>query len=91
MYILGYLIRTTLIYTIDITITLMFIGAIMSWIAPMSDNRFLVFVRQITSALVYPVRRIMTRFEFARTSPIDLSFTVTLLILYMLQEVLMRL
>lgn len=89
MYILGYLVRTTLIFAIDIILTLMFISAVMSWIAPMSGNRFAVFLQGVTDAVTYPVRRIMMRMEFARSFPIDLSFTVTALILFMLQSLLM--
>ena len=88
MYILGYLVRTTLIFAIDIILTLMFISAIMSWISPTTDNSFLLFVRQIVDWVVYPVRRVMMRFEFARALPIDLSFTVTALLLFVIQAVL---
>ena len=88
MYILAYLVETTLIFAIDIILTMMFISAISSWIAPASDSRFLVFIRQISDAVVYPVRRIMMRFEFARVLPIDISFTTTALLLYILQMIL---
>lgn len=89
MYIFSYLVRTTLIFAIDVILTLMFISAVMSWIAPASSNRFMVFVRGVVDAVTYPVKRIIMRSETARMFPIDLSFTITAIILFVLQSLLM--
>lgn len=86
MYILGYLVKTTLFFAIDIVLVLMFIVAILSWIAPTLDHPVVVFIRQVVDAVIYPVRRVMMRFEFVRSCPIDLSFTATALLLILLQS-----
>lgn len=88
MYILGYIVRTTLFYAIDVVLLMMFIYAIMSWIAPDMDNPFMRFIHNVVDFLVTPVRSILERLEFARTFPIDLSFTVTWLLLFVLQALL---
>lgn len=88
MDILGYLVRTTLYIAIDITLVLMFIVAVLSWVAPVLDHPVVIFIRRVVDAVIYPVRRFMMRFEFVRSCPIDLSFTVTALLLILLQSVL---
>ena len=67
MDILGYLVRTTLYIAIDITLVLMFIVAVLSWVAPVLDHPVVIFIRRVVDAVIYPVRRFMMRFEFVRS------------------------
>ena len=85
MDILTYLIRTTLIFAIDVVLMMMFIHAIMSWIAPDNGHKIMIFINNFVDLLTSPVRSILMRFEFARSFPIDLSFTLTWLLLFAVQ------
>lgn len=85
MYILGYLVRTTLYIAIDAVILMMFIHAIMSWISPGSNNAIMRFIGTVVGFVVIPVRLLLSRFEAINNLPIDLSFTITWLLLMMLQ------
>lgn len=85
MYILLYLVKTTLCFAIDVVIIMMFIHAIMSWISPDNDSRIMIFISNVVDVVVSPVRAILSRFEALRSFPLDISFTVTWLLLILLQ------
>ncbi len=62
---------------------LMLVRAVMSWFPP-SDGRggpIRAFVYSLTEIFVMPVRALLDRFEWARRSPIDISFLLTFLLL----------
>ena len=65
---------------------LMLVRAVMSWFPP-SDGRggpIRTFVYSLTEVFIMPVRALLDRFEWARRSPLDISFLITFLLLSLL-------
>ena len=60
---------------------LMFARAIMSWFAPDEDNRFTQFLFAVTEPFLYPIRKILSKFNFFQNIPIDMSFMAAMIIL----------
>ena len=74
---------STVVLLIDALQFMMLIRAILSWFPP-SDGRGGVirnFVYTVTEFFIAPVRTFLDRFDWARRSPLDLSFLVTFLLL----------
>ena len=74
---------STMILLIDVLQFMMLIRAILSWFPP-SDGRGGVirnFVYTVTEFFIAPVRAFLDRFDWARHSPLDISFLVTFLLL----------
>ncbi|MBE6560031.1 MAG: YggT family protein [Ruminococcaceae bacterium] len=67
---------------------LMFARAIFSWLPVDEDSPIPMFLHAVTEPFILPVRAILERFEFFASSPIDLSFFVTFLLLSALQSLL---
>ena len=68
---------------------IMLVHAVMSWFPP-SDGKggpIRTFIGFVTEIFVSPVRALLERFEWARRSPIDISFFVTFLLLSILSTV----
>ena len=86
MYILGDLAGIFLASVIDILLVIMLVSAVMSWIAPMTDHPVMNFINGITEVLVRPMRKLLMRFEFVRTFPLDLSFYLTSVVLVILRS-----
>lgn len=61
--------------------TLMILRALLSWIMPPDANQVTRFLYNVTEPIIEPVRRILGRFEFFRSCPIDLTFLAALLII----------
>lgn len=66
----------------------MFLRAVLSWIMPPDSNKVTVFLYNITEPVIHPVRSFLSRFEFIRNFPIDISFLVVLIILEFVQRLL---
>lgn len=81
MDVIWYLIRITVSGAIDILMLIMLVQAIMSWFSPMPESKIGIFVYNVTEFFVAPVRALLSRFSFVRSCPIDISFSVTYLIL----------
>lgn len=67
---------------------LMFARAILSWLPIDEDSPTLTFLHAATEPFILPVRSILERFEFFASSPLDLSFFVTFLLISFLQSIL---
>ncbi len=67
---------------------MMFIRAIMSWIGPDSDGPMMRFLYVVTEPLIAPVRALLDRVPGLSAMPFDISFTVTYLILVIVQMML---
>lgn len=67
---------------------LMFARAIFSWIQPDEGNKLYSFLLYATEPVIVPVRALLDRFESIRNMPIDISFTVAWLLLYVVQMLL---
>ena len=79
------LIKTVVLSLLRIEMLLMFFRAILQWI-PVSDKLCMI-VEAVTEPLVAPVRRIVDRLMPKSATPIDISFIVTYMILYILELV----
>lgn len=76
----------TVVVLIDTLQFMMLIRAILSWFPP-SDGRGGVirnFVYAVTEVFIAPVRGFLDRYDWARRSPLDISFLVTFLLLSLL-------
>lgn len=60
---------------------MMIFRALLSWIMPPDANQVTRFLYSFTEPIIEPIRRILGRFEFFRSCPIDLSFLATLILL----------
>ena len=67
---------------------LMFARAILSWLPLDEGNPILTFLHAVTEPFILPVRALLERIEFFASSPIDLSFFITFLLLSFLQSLL---
>ena len=88
MLIIGLTIRYIILSVIDILSLLMLIRSLLSWIMPYPEGRWVGMLYNFTDVLVTPVRRLLSRFEFVRRCPIDLSFLATFMLLSLLRTVL---
>ena len=68
----------TLLYALQF---LMFGRAIMSWFSPDEDNKIAQFLFVVTEPLVYPLRKLLQKFDFFNNIPIDMSFMFAMIIL----------
>jgi uncharacterized protein YggT (Ycf19 family) len=59
----------------------MFGRAIMSWFSPDEDNKIAQFLYVVTEPFVYPLRKLLQKFEFFNNMPIDMSFMFAMIIL----------
>ena len=75
----------TLLYTMQL---LMFGRALTSWFSQDEDSKISRFLFAATEPFVYPIRKLLSKFEFFNNVPIDMSFIVALLILMITTTVL---
>lgn len=68
--------------------TALFLRAILSWFMREWDNKFMQALCTLTEPVLMPMRKLLSRFEFVRSFPIDLSFIATWLALDIIQVVL---
>ena len=83
---MGYIVGSVLGMVIDVLLVFMLVSAVMSWIAPMTDHPVMNFINGITEVLVRPMRKLLSRFEFVRSFPLDLSFYLTSVVLVILRS-----
>lgn len=65
--------------------TMMFLRAILSWFPISEDSAILRFIYTVTEPIILPVRLLLSRFPAFQDLPIDLSFSITFLLLFLLQ------
>ena len=65
--------------------TAMFLRAILSWFIQDPENKFLLILAMVTEPFIIPVRMLLMRFEAVQRSPVDISFFVTYLLIWILQ------
>ncbi len=66
----------------------MFVRAIISWMPIEDDNPILQFTFAVTEPVIIPVRMLLERSAFFASSPIDISFFLTFILLSILQSIL---
>ena len=67
---------------------LMFGRAIMSWFSPDEDNKIAQFLYVVTEPFVYPIRKLLNKFDFFNNIPIDMSFMFAMFILIICTSIL---
>jgi YggT family protein len=63
----------------------MLIRAILSWFPQAADSAFGDLIATVTEPVVAPIRALADRFGWFRNSPIDFSFMIAYLLLFVLQ------
>lgn len=66
----------------------MFLRAILSWFVRDEESVLMGLLAMVTEPAIIPVRGILMRFRFVRECPIDLSFMVTFMLVFFLQQLL---
>jgi uncharacterized protein YggT (Ycf19 family) len=67
---------------------MMFARALLSWFPFDEDSAVLRFLAAATEPFILPVRAILERFEFFASSPLDMSFFITFILISILQSML---
>ncbi len=80
-----YIVSTVASLLISFLQLMMLIRAIMSWFPADDDNVILRFAYAVTEPFIYPVRLLLDHIPSLREMPIDISFSVTFLLLFILQ------
>ncbi len=80
MEILLIIISRTLWLLISFLQTAMFIRAILSWF-PIEENKFTVFLYAVTEPVIFPIRALFDKMNWAQNFPLDVPFFVTFIIL----------
>ena len=75
-------------FLLELLILLMVGRAVLSWLPLDEDSAIFRFLYTVTEPLVVPVRMLLERFSFFRDSPLDISYAITMLLLFLLQELL---
>lgn len=75
----------TLLYAMQF---LMFGRAIFTWFSPDEDNKIAQFLFFVTEPFVYPLRKLLQKFDLFNNMPIDMSFMFAMLILIVCTSVL---
>ena len=84
-----YVVYTSLSFCIETVCLMMIVRAVLSWFPGVGRNsRIMAFIYTVTEFFISPVRNFMSRFDFVRRFPLDLSFLVTFILLDMLQGLL---
>ena len=85
MIVLQILCRT-IYYGVQFLQFCMLVRAILSWFPPSSgqEGPIRAFFTTVTEFVVAPVRAFLSRFEFARRTPVDISFFITYLLLILI-------
>lgn len=65
----------------------MLLRAILSWF-PMEPNGFTDFLFGITEPIIYPIRALFNRLNWFQNSPIDISFSVAYILLFVISMLL---
>ena len=89
MSIVLHLFSSTVLLLIGAIQLCMFISAILSFVSPPTGDVGPIrgFIMTVTDYVTYPVRCLLDRFEWARRTPIDLSFLITYLLLSLLSTI----
>jgi len=64
--------------------TAMFLRAILSWFIPDENNRLVQFLTVVTEPFIIPVRVLLQKLNLFQDTPIDVSFFITYLLLWVI-------
>ncbi len=82
---LFYIVSTVASLLISFLQLMMFVRAVMSWFPVDDENVILRFAYAVTEPFIYPVRMLIDRIPALSEMPIDISFSITFLLLMFLQ------
>lgn len=85
MDIVLYVFRQFVIVLIDVLHLAMFVRAIWSWINPTQEGRFIAFLYALTEPVILPVRALFAKMHWFEGVPMDVPFSVTWLLLLLIQ------
>ena len=88
MAVAVYLIKNTALVLISVLSIAMLARAILSWFDRTGESGISVFLYTITEPVILPVRRLCERMHWFEGIPIDIPFTLTWLILMVIQVLL---
>lgn len=80
-----YIVSTVASLLISFLQLMMFVRAILSWFPVDEDSAILRFAYGVTEPFIYPVRLLIDRIPSLSEMPIDISFSITFLLLMFLQ------
>ena len=80
-----YIFQSLIIILIDVLHIAMFVRAILSWFDPMQEGKLTAFLHTLTEPVIIPVRALLYKLNIGQDTPIDLSFSLTYLILVIVQ------
>lgn len=83
-----WIIYNALYKLISIIIGLIFVNAILSWFPGASTSKIGYFINMLTEPVISPIRKLMVKFKFLRSLPVDFSPMVAMLLLILLQQIL---
>ena len=87
MYILLEVIRGTVCVFLSAVQLAMMARAIISWF-PIEPNKFIRFLEIFTEPVVYPIRKLFEKLNWFQNTPLDVSFMVAYLLLWVLLMIL---
>ena len=88
MAVAVYLIKNTALVLISVLSIAMLVRAILSWFDRTGESGISVVLYTITEPVILPVRRLCERMHWFEGIPIDIPFTLTWLILMVIQVLL---
>jgi uncharacterized protein YggT (Ycf19 family) len=82
-----YIMRRTLLLLIDVVDVAFLLRAIFSWFDPERSWRFSTFLYLVTEPLIVPVRTLCYKKNWFQSTPLDVPFLITILLLSLLQTI----
>jgi YggT family protein len=81
-----YVILDALNLLIWVIVTCIFVRSILSWFPGATESKVGSILFTLTEPVLSPIRKVFMKFEFARSSPIDFSPVVAILLLFLIQS-----
>lgn len=82
-----YIMRQTLLLLIDVVDVAFLLRAILSWFDPERSGRFSAFLFMVTEPMILPVRALCYKKNWFQSTPLDVPFLITILLLSLLQTI----
>ena len=79
--------RQTLLLLIDVVDVAFLLRAILSWFDPERSGRFSAFLFMVTEPMILPVRALCYKKNWFQSTPLDVPFLITILLLSLLQTI----
>ena len=82
-----YVLVNFVIVFLDVLSLAMFLRAIISWFFA-ADGKFSRFLYVLTEPAIMPLRKLFAKLNWFQSSPMDLSFTFTFFLIFIIQSIL---